>query len=161
MQLRPPTHAQGVWRLAEFDRSQPTKRFHLVLDAYTGRTLFYAGWEDQTVFSKSTAVGIPFHRGEFGLWNQAVLLIFGVGVLFSIVSGWVMFFQRRRLGLLGLPKLAPGAWRSLSPMAWVWTLVLAVAMPLLALSGAAVALIELVWAMWQSSQAAKASSLIS
>jgi uncharacterized iron-regulated membrane protein len=161
MQLRPPTNAQGVWRLAEFDRSQPTKRFNLVLDAYTGRILFYAGWSDQTVFSKSTAVGIPFHRGEFGLWNQAVLLVFGLGVLFSIVSGWVMFFRRRRFGLLGLPKLAPGAWRSLSPIGWMLALVLAVAMPLLALSGAVVALIELVWSRLQSKRAVLLSSSIS
>lgn len=142
MQLRPPTGAQGVWRLGEFDRSQPTKRFNLVLDAYTGRTLFYAGWDEQTVFSKSTAIGIPFHRGEFGLWNQALLLVFGLGVLFSLVSGWAMFLQRRRLGFLGLPKLARGSWQLVPVGAWIAALVMGVLMPLLAWSAAVVVAVE-------------------
>nr|WP_315489117.1 PepSY domain-containing protein [uncultured Rhodoferax sp.] len=88
----------------------------MLLDAYSCQRLYYSGWDQQTAFGKATAIGIPFHRGEFGVWNQVVLLVFGLGVLFSIVSGWVMYFKRRGRGLAGLPHLAPGAWKSLSPL---------------------------------------------
>jgi uncharacterized iron-regulated membrane protein len=38
-------------------------------------------------------------------------LVFGVGVVFSIVTGWVMYFKRRVHGYTGLPVLAlEGFW---------------------------------------------------
>jgi uncharacterized iron-regulated membrane protein len=146
MQLTPPKDAHGVWLASAADKAQPGKRFDLVLDAYTGQPMYYSGWDKQTAFGQATAVGIPFHRGELGLWNQALLLLFGAGVLFSLVSGWVMFFKRRRAGLLGLPKLLPGAWRAVSPGAVVLGVALCALMPLLAISAAVVLVLELVFA---------------
>lgn len=143
MQLTAPRVADGIWQASGVDRSQPEKRFDLLLDAYSGQKLYYAGWDKQTSFAKATAVGIPFHRGEFGWWNQALLLVFGVGILFSIVSGWVMFFKRSRTGSFGLPHLLPGAWKSASVATWVTTVVLFAAMPLLALSSAVIIVLEL------------------
>ncbi|MCQ6458596.1 PepSY domain-containing protein, partial [Vibrio parahaemolyticus] len=81
-----------------------------------------------------TAIGIPFHRGEFGWWNQALLLLFGASVLFSLVSGWVMFFKRRLPGSLGLPRLLPGAWTSPSALAWLLAAAMCALMPLLLIS---------------------------
>ena len=152
MQLMPPKGPSGVWRANQMDKGQPENRFDLLLDAYSGQRLYYSGWDQQTAFGKATAIGIPFHRGEFGVWNQVVLLVFGLGVLFSIVSGWVMYFKRRGRGLAGLPHLAPGAWKSVSPLAVVATLLMVVSMPLLALSGAVVAAIES--ALWWRSRLA-------
>jgi len=142
MQLMAPQNMQGVWRANQMDRSQPTLRFDLLLDAYSGAPLYYSGWEDQTAFGKATAIGIPFHRGEFGVWNQALLLLFGVGVVFCIVSGWAMYFKRRAKGMLGFPKLAAGAWKSIHPGALVATALMFVCMPLLALSSAVVLCLE-------------------
>lgn len=107
--------------------------------------MYYSGWDKQTAFGQATAVGIPFHRGELGLWNQALLLVFGAGVIFSLISGWVMFFKRRRAGLLGLPKLLPGAWRTVSPGPIVLGIAMCALMPLLAISGVAVLMLELLW----------------
>jgi uncharacterized iron-regulated membrane protein len=146
MQLTPPKGPHGVWLASAADKAPPGKRFDLVLDAYTGEPKYYSGWDKQTAFGQATAVGIPFHRGELGLWNQALLLIFGVGVLFSLISGWVMFFKRRRAGLLGLPKLLPGAWRTVSPGTAVLGAALCALMPLLAISAAAVLVLELLFA---------------
>ena len=143
LQLTPPRGPEGTWRAASADRSQPQKRFDLVLDAYSGQPIYYSGWDEQTAFAKATAIGIPFHRGEFGWWNQALLLLFGVGILFSLVSGWAMFFKRQRTGLGGLPKLLPGAWKSASIITWATTVFLCVAMPLLALSAVLVVIAEL------------------
>ena len=143
LQLTPPRGLQGIWRAGSADRAQPSRRFDLVLDAYSGQPLYYAGWEQQTAFSKATAIGIPFHRGEFGVWNQALLLLFGIGVLFSLVSGWVMFFKRRQPGSLGFPRLLPAAWKSVSIGEWIMAAVLCIAMPLLALSAAMVLALEI------------------
>jgi uncharacterized iron-regulated membrane protein len=142
MQVSPPAGAEGYWRAGQIDRGQALKRFDLLLDAYSGERLYFSGWDEQTAFGKATAIGIPFHRGEFGWWNQALLLAFGAGVLFSMGSGWVMYFKRRASGSSGLPPVAQGAWKSVSPWAWAGALVMFAAMPLLALSSIAVAAIE-------------------
>jgi uncharacterized iron-regulated membrane protein len=149
VQLTPPRGPHGVWRASSADRSRPAGRFDLVLNAYDGQVLYYAGWDRQTAFGKATAVGIPFHRGELGVWNQVLLFVFAAGVLFSLVSGWVMFFKRRRAGLAGLPKLVPGAWRAAPPFAVVLGLALCALMPLLALSACVLAAIEAVLG-WRS-----------
>lgn len=143
MMLMAPTGPEGVWRANQMDRGDPTKRFDLLVDAYSGQRLYYSGWSEQTAFGKATAIGIPFHRGEFGWWNQVLLFVFGAGVVFSIVSGWVMYFQRRARGLVGLPRLLPGAWRSVSPWAGLGGVVMLVALPLLAASAAVVVLVEI------------------
>jgi uncharacterized iron-regulated membrane protein len=150
LQMTPPRQSMGgvgTWRITSTDSVAPEKRFDMLLDAYSGQSLYYAGWDKQTAFSKATAIGIPFHRGEFGWWNQALLLVFGLGVLSSLVSGWVMYFKRRALGLQGLPRLTPGAWRATPVGALVAAALLCVALPLLAWSAAAVAMIEgaMVW----------------
>ncbi|MDB5956770.1 PepSY-associated TM helix domain-containing protein [Ramlibacter sp.] len=141
-QMMPPRGAAGVWRLNNLDRGQALGRFNLVLDAYSGKTLFFAGWQEQTAFGKATAIGIPFHRGEFGWWNQALLFLFGTGVLFSVVSGWVMLLKRRRHGAALLPRLMAGAWTSMPLAGWAVGGVLCVALPLLAASAAVVVLVE-------------------
>jgi uncharacterized iron-regulated membrane protein len=143
LQLTPPRGNQGTWRISSAERTQPDKRVDLVLDAYTGQALYYSGWERQTVFGKATAVGIPFHRGELGWWNQVLLLLFGSGVLFSLVSGWVMFFKRRGPESFGLPPLLPGAWKSAPSGAWIVAAIMFLMMPLLALSAVVVAAIEI------------------
>lgn len=143
LQLMPPQGPHGVWRANHLDRSgEPTKRFDALLDAYTGQPLYFSGWDQQTAFGKATAVGIPFHRGELGAWNQALLLVFGVGVIGSLVSGWLMFALRQRRGRGGLPPLLPGAWHSIGWGGWLVTLGLCVAMPLLAASSTLIVIAE-------------------
>ncbi|MEH6458353.1 PepSY-associated TM helix domain-containing protein [Chitinimonas sp. JJ19] len=142
MQLTPPKQPLGVWRAHSVNTAEPLKRFELLLDRYSGQGLYYAGWEQQTAFSKATAIGIPFHRGDFGWWNQGLLLLFGLGVVFSLVSGWVMYFQRRRHGASILPRLLPGSWRALPITAWPLLPILLLGMPVLAASSCVIALLE-------------------
>jgi uncharacterized iron-regulated membrane protein len=154
-QISPPKQADDVWRITNFDRGQPEKRFTLLMDGYSGQKLYYHGWESFTLFNKATAIGIPFHRGEFGWWNQVLLLVFGVGVVWWLISGWVMFFKRKRQGLLGLPRLLPGAWRSVPMPACVTALVLLLAMPVWAWSVGAVCVAE-GWLAWRGKRVADA-----
>lgn len=145
-QIAPPKRADDVWRISNFDRGQPTSRFTLQMDGYSGQALYYRAWDSFTLFNKATAVGIPFHRGEFGLWNQALLLVFGSGVVWWLVSGWFMFFKRRRQGFLGLPRVQPGAWRTVPVPAWLTAVAFLPAMPVWAWSVGAVCLVEVVLA---------------
>lgn len=143
LQLMPPQQTSDVWRITSDDRSQPMKRFDLALDAYSGSPLYFSGWQELTAFAKATAIGIPFHRGEFGWWNQALLLAFGFGVLFSLVSGWLMFYKRHQPGTWGWPPLASGSWRAMPIGFWVSALLMCGLMPLLAWSATGVAAFEI------------------
>ena len=118
MQMLPPKDKSGVWRATHMEKTDPLKRFDLLLDAYSGKVLYLSTWSEQPMFGKATAIGIPFHRGEYGVWNQALLFIFGVGLIFSMTTGWVMVFKRRRKGMAYFPSAGKGAWRAVP----LWTL---------------------------------------
>ena len=157
MMVMAPQGPEGVWRANQIDRGDPSKRFDLLVDAYSGQKLYFSGWSEQTFFGKATAIGIPFHRGEFGLWNQVLLFAFGAGILFSMVSGWVMVFKRLRAGLPLWPTVLPGAWKSVSPWAWLGSLLALLAMPVLALSALLPLLAEGLWA-WRARAGSKSAS---
>lgn len=146
LQIMSPMGPNGVWRSNQVDKSAPTRRFDMLSDAYTGERLLFLGWDDQTAFSKATAIGIPFHRGEFGLWNQLLLAVFGVGILFSLISGWVMVLMRYRTTGRFWPRLLPGAWRHASPWAWLAGLLSLSLMPVLAVSALLPMTLEVLWA---------------
>lgn len=146
VQLSAPEASDGVWSASSADPSQPLKRFDLRLDAYSGATLYYSAWEQQSLFGQVTGIGIPFHRGEFGWWNQLLLLMFGASVVFSLISGWLMFWKRRKAGSLGMPILLPGAWRSAPWSAWMIALIFMLTMPVLAIASLAIATLEIIGA---------------
>ncbi len=146
MQMTPPQGQRGVWRVENYDRDQPTRRFNLALDAYTGELLFRSGWDQMPVMAQATAVGIPFHRGELGWWNRALLVLAALTTLGSLVSGWVMWWMRRPSGALAVPRMS---WHQLRAVpAWVWGLVLCLgwALPVWGLSALALGAAEgLAW----------------
>jgi uncharacterized iron-regulated membrane protein len=142
LQIAPPRGATGVWRIGTPDRDRPWDRVDLALHAQDGRVLWRSTWSDQTAFGKATALGIPFHRGEFGLWNQALLAVFGLGVLVSVVTGWALWWRRRAAG--GPVLLRPKAWAGVR---WRWpalaaALALCALVPLLAAFVTTVLLLE-------------------
>ena len=147
LQLTPPQGAQGVWRIENFDRDQPTKRFQLALDAYSGSTLFATAWRDLPLFAKSTAVGIPFHRGEFGLWNRVLLVLAALVTLFSVVSGWVMWWKRRPQGSVAAPSLTLRQLKGVPGWLWLMAGVLCWALPVWGWSVLALVATELAGAL--------------
>lgn len=134
IQLTPPKGEQGVWRIENYDRSQPDKRFQLVMDAYSGATLYKSGWEQMPGLSRATAVGIPFHRGEFGWWNKALLLLVGLSVIFSVVSGYVMWLKRRKATSLSAPGIEVRHVRAIPWWMWLTMAALGIALPVLGVS---------------------------
>jgi len=125
LQISPPAGDTGTWRVENQDRSQPTARFNLVLDARSGAPLFQSGWDQLPLLSRATAVGIPFHRGEFGLWNQVLLVLTALAAVFSVVSGLAMWWLRRPRGQLAAPTLQRRQLRQ-APL-WLWPLMAALA----------------------------------
>lgn len=129
MQITAPSEPDGTWRVENFDRGEPTKRFTLVLDAYSGQTLFYSGWERLPLLAQATAVGIPFHRGEFGVWNQVLLALAALAAMFSVISGIAMWWLRRPKGKLSAPSLTRDHVREVPMWLWVVAVALSFALP--------------------------------
>lgn len=129
LQITPPAGADGVWHIENFDRTQPTRRFARVLDAYSGTVLFASGWAQLPLLSQATAVGIPFHRGEFGLWNQVLLALAALAAVFSVVSGLAMWWLRRPRGRLAAPRLSVRDLRDAPRWLWPLAAVLGWALP--------------------------------
>lgn len=151
MQLMPPKGDNGVWRVENFDRSQPRKRFSLVLDAGTGALLHQSGWQDFPLVPQATAVGIPFHRGEFGAWNQALLALAALVAIFSVVSGGVMWWRRRPLRRVGVPGVSLRQVRTVPVYLWLLVVAMAWAMPVFGISAAVLVGAELAAAAWRRS----------
>jgi len=142
LQITAPAADDGVWRIENFDRSHPARRFTLALDARSGKTLFRSGWAQLPVLAKATAVGIPFHRGEYGVWNQVLLAMAALAAVFSVVSGLAMWWLRRPPGALAAPPLSAGDLRDVPVHWWAVLTVLAVAMPVFGASLLAMSLLE-------------------
>ena len=149
MQLTLPQGEGGVWRVDNFDRSQPAQRFALLLDAGSGRVLYRSGWDELPLIPKATAVGIPFHRAEFGLWNQVVLVLAALATIFSVLSGGVMWWQRRPTGRLAAPAVSRQQLRAVPVALWGLVAAMAWAMPVFGISLAVFLCLELVAAQWR------------
>lgn len=120
--LTPPAAPQGVWRVENFDRGQPKARFTMALDAASGQVLFQSGWQALPAVARATAVGIPFHRGEFGVWNQVLLVAAALTLVFSVVSGFAMWWLRRPRGAVAAaPALTRADWMAV-PRRLRWTI---------------------------------------
>jgi uncharacterized iron-regulated membrane protein len=162
MMITPPSGRQGIWRIENFDRSQPQGRFGLALDAYSGQTLFYSGWDAMPLMSRATAIGIPFHRGEFGWWNQLLLVLAALTAIFSVASGFVMWWLRRPQGRVAAPPVGTAQWRAISrPQAAVLLVLiglLSYAMPLFAWSLLLFVLLEVLRFLFFSKPAAQGCS---
>ena len=53
-------------------------------------------------YLKAMAVGIALHEGQMGLWNLLVNAVFCLGVVFTCVSGVVLWWKRRPAGAVRL-----------------------------------------------------------
>jgi uncharacterized iron-regulated membrane protein len=111
--------------------NQVRARAHLHLDQYTGKVIADVRYKDYGAVGKFFLWGILAHEGHlFGLANQILGTIACLGVIALAGSGLALWWQRKPEGKLGAPKLAA----SLPKPVFFGTLVLALFLPLLALS---------------------------
>ena len=158
MQLTPPKIDNGVWRVESFDRTQPSKRFQMSVDAYSGEILYFSGWQDLPLLAKATAVGIPFHRGEFGWWNQALLVVVALSVIFAVISGFVMWLKRRKPQTISAPKVSNKSLRAVPLLLWITLAVFAYALPVFGISLVILIVVEILTALIRSKTSKEAAA---
>lgn len=76
------------------------------IDQYTGKPLVDMGYADYGALGRWLEWGINVHLGqEFGVPNQAVLVVACLGIVLLCVSACVMWWKRRPTGGMGVPPL--------------------------------------------------------
>jgi uncharacterized iron-regulated membrane protein len=97
-----PWDETGVWTLSQnsmsYDGNSPTIDRTVHVDQHTGKVLADVRYADYGVAAKAMAVGIALHEGQLGLWNFVVNAVFCAAVVFTCISGVVMWWKRRPVG---------------------------------------------------------------
>ncbi|WP_327102998.1 PepSY-associated TM helix domain-containing protein [Nonomuraea glycinis] len=126
--ITPPDEAGKAWTVAESKRDWPTRFDAITVDGATGSVVDRVDFADWPFMAKMTNWTIDAHMGIlFGPANQLILAALAVGVIYVILRGYLMWWQRRPTSRteagprFGRP--APrGSLRALSP--WVLVLVI-------------------------------------
>ena len=143
MRVTMPDGETGVWTISQnsmsYDGASPTLDRTVHVDQYTGKVLADVRFANYAVAAKAMAVGIALHEGQLGFWNFAINTVFCLAIVFLCVSGVVMWWKRRPVGRVGIPKYP----RDYTVPAGVLAIgaVLAIAFPL---GGLAIALFAIV-----------------
>ncbi|GAA0385675.1 peptidase [Acrocarpospora corrugata] len=142
--ITPPEDAGSAWTVAERKRDWPTRYDAVSVDGATGAVVDRVNLADWPFMAKMTYWTIDAHMGIlFGLANQLVLIALAVGLIFVILRGYRMWWQRRPTRRNGtgarFGRPAPrGSLRALSPgvliLVTVVTLFIAYFVPLFAIS---------------------------
>lgn len=113
----------------------------LYLDQFSGETLAVSTAETWGELQWATEWGIQTHMGtQYGLASRIVMTLACVLVIWSMVTGLVMWNKRRRKGTLGLPRRPTDV--RIQRVVGITALVLAIVYPLWGLSLVAVLLID-------------------
>jgi uncharacterized iron-regulated membrane protein len=113
----------------------------LYLDQFTGEPIADHDFGSYGLMAKASSWGIDVHMGtEYGLINRIVMTLACVGVVWSAISGLVMWWKRRPHGKAGLPRRPVDA--SLQRGLIIIAVVLGVLFPLVGVSMIAVVLLD-------------------
>lgn len=120
MWLYPPAEPGEAWRAAERKRDWPTRNDAVAVDPVSGEITDRVDFADWPLLAKLTRWTIDAHMGIlFGVVNQVVLILTAVGLIYLIVRGYRMWWQRRPVRgtawAVGRPPLR-GALRALGPL---------------------------------------------
>ncbi|KOG49209.1 PepSY-associated TM helix domain-containing protein [Streptomyces decoyicus] len=146
-----PTDSGSAYVVKQVQRSWPEKQDAVAVDPGTGKVTDVSRFADHPVLAKLTRYGIDLHTGTlFGIVNQIALAALALALIFLIVLGYRMWWQRRptRAHALSFGRPIPrGAWRQ-TPLPVLIPLVLVVAVvgwavPLLGISLAAFLVVDI------------------
>lgn len=130
----------GSYTVTNPFRSTATERT-LYFDQFTADTLGERSFADYGVGAKATAWGIDVHMGtQYGMANRVVMTAVCAGVVWSAISGLVMWWKRRPHGKAGFPRRPPDA--RLERGLVVIAVVLGIVFPLVGVSMVAVVLLD-------------------
>ncbi|MFF7700868.1 PepSY-associated TM helix domain-containing protein [Streptomyces lydicus] len=110
-----PTAKGTAYVVKQVRRSWPEKQDSVAVDPATGRVTDVSRFADYPLLAKLTRYGIDLHTGTlFGLVNQIALAALALALVFLILWGYRMWWQRRptRGRTLSFGRPVPrGAWR--------------------------------------------------
>lgn len=96
LEIRPPRAADKAWTVSEIDRSWPTRVDAVAVDGSRMQVIDRTRFETFPLMAKLTRWGVDFHMGVlFGWPNQALLIVFGIGLCAAILFGYRMWWVRR------------------------------------------------------------------
>ena len=103
--VNPPKSPTGVYTVSVYPHDLAQQRV-IHIDQYTGQPLIDMRYADYGPLGRWLEWGINVHLGqEFGVPNQAVLVIACLGIVLLCVSACVMWWKRRPAGGLSVPPL--------------------------------------------------------
>ncbi|MFW2852691.1 PepSY-associated TM helix domain-containing protein [Sphingomonas sp. TX0543] len=101
--LSPPKHQGGPWAVASDAADRPL-RSEAEVDGSTGRLVGRVAFADRHVIDRIVGYGIAVHEGAlFGIANQLIGTLTALLLIVLAVSGAIMWWRRRPIGLLGAP----------------------------------------------------------
>lgn len=139
--ISPAAGKTSQWEVSSMTANRP-KRVTLVVDGKTGDIQSRSGFEDRHIIDRAVGTGIAIHEGAmFGWFNQLLGLLTTSGLVLLSVSGIVLWWRRRSLGVLGAPVSGMNPRLSFGLFAIV--IVLGVALPMFGASLIVVLLCEM------------------
>ncbi|MEN2787088.1 PepSY-associated TM helix domain-containing protein [Sphingomonas qilianensis] len=101
--IAPPAKAGGMWTVTS-DAADRPQRTQLTVDGATGAVLTRRDFAERHWIDRAVGYGIAAHEGAlFGLANQLLSTITALLLVLLAVSGTVLWWRRRPVGLLGAP----------------------------------------------------------
>lgn len=115
MTISVPAESGTAWSVAERARGYPSHYDAIAVNPSTHTVTDRVDFAQWPFMAKATTWAISAHMGLFGLVNQLVLVLLGIGLITVIVRGYLMWW-RRRPARGGAPKApARGALGALLP----------------------------------------------
>ncbi|GAA3441650.1 PepSY-associated TM helix domain-containing protein [Planomonospora venezuelensis] len=91
-----PAEPGAAFTVKEMDREWPQRNDQVAVDAASGQVVGELRFDDFPLVAKLIRWGIDGHMGVlFGLANQILLMALALGLIFMIVWGYRMWWQRR------------------------------------------------------------------
>lgn len=121
----------GLYTLsADNGMGSPTLRKDISIDQFTGDVRYTTGWSAYPWLLKLTVIGLGFHFGAlFGVVGQVLGILACAAPIFFVISGVVMWWQRKPAHAWGVPKVVEGGWQPFPRALVAMIVVLGVVMP--------------------------------
>ncbi|WP_034912006.1 PepSY-associated TM helix domain-containing protein [Erwinia sp. 9145] len=139
IEVRPTQAANKAWTVSEVDRRWPTQVDSAAVDPQTFAVVDKVEFAQFGLLAKLTRWGVDAHMGVlFGLPNQLMLAVFGLGLCVTIVLGYRLWWQRRPAAGVHPADTLRHCWRRLSfgarLVVMTFTLALALCLPVMGAS---------------------------
>jgi len=107
IEIRPAYSAEKAWTVTEIDTAWPTQIDAVAVDPASLKVVDHIEFAHFSLVAKLTRWGIDAHMGVlFGLANQLLLVLFGLGICGLIGCGYRLWWLRRPKGKLAKAPLS-------------------------------------------------------